>query len=90
MELYVNFELPPEAEEELRKYFKIVRGGDLGNVEAALVSRITAEELAKMPRLKFIQVVTARLDEEVDKGVSTAWGDLMKYLHALQIQARCS
>ena len=62
MELYVNFELPPEAEEELRKYFKIVRGGDLGNVEAALVSRITAEELAKMPRLKFIQVVTAGLD----------------------------
>ncbi|MCU7788563.1 2-hydroxyacid dehydrogenase [Pyrobaculum sp. 3827-6] len=62
MELYVNFELPREAEEELGRYFKIVRGGDLSNVEVALVSRITAEELAKMPRLKFIQVVTAGLD----------------------------
>jgi phosphoglycerate dehydrogenase-like enzyme len=40
----------------------VVRSGDLSNVEAALVSRLTPEELRKMPRLRFIQVVTAGLD----------------------------
>ncbi len=40
----------------------MARGGDLSNVEAALVSRLTPEELKKMPRLKFIQAVTAGLD----------------------------
>ncbi|ABL88482.1 D-isomer specific 2-hydroxyacid dehydrogenase, NAD-binding protein [Pyrobaculum islandicum DSM 4184] len=62
MELYINFEIPHELEEELSRRFKVVKGGDLSNVEAALVSRLTPEELAKMPRLRFIQVVTAGLD----------------------------
>jgi len=62
MEVYVNFDLPPEAEAELRRHFSVVRGGDLSNVEAALVSRLTPDELRKMPRLRFIQAVTAGLD----------------------------
>jgi lactate dehydrogenase-like 2-hydroxyacid dehydrogenase len=62
MEVYVNFDLPPEAEAELRRHFTVVRGGDLSNVEAALVSRLTPDELRKMPRLRFIQAVTAGLD----------------------------
>ncbi len=40
----------------------MARGGDLSNVEAALVSRLTPDELRKMPRLRFIQAVTAGLD----------------------------
>jgi len=62
MEVYVNFELPEDAEAELRRHFTVVKTGDLSGVEAALVSRLTQEELEKMPRLKFIQVVTAGLD----------------------------
>ncbi|ACB39186.1 2-hydroxyacid dehydrogenase [Pyrobaculum neutrophilum] len=62
MELYVNFEIPRELEEELGRHFRVVKGGDLSRVEAALVSKLTPEELAKMPRLRFIQVVTAGLD----------------------------
>lgn len=62
MEVYVNLDLPPEAEAELRRHFSVVRGGDLSNVEAALVSRLTPDELRKMPRLRFIQAVTAGLD----------------------------
>jgi len=62
MEVYVNFDLPPEAEAELRRHFSVVRGGDLSNVEAVLVSRLTPDELRKMPRLRFIQAVTAGLD----------------------------
>lgn len=62
MKVYVNFDLPPEAEAELGRYFTVVRGGDLSDVEAALVSRLAPEELRKMPRLRFIQAVTAGLD----------------------------
>jgi len=62
VKVYVNFDLPPEAEAELGRYFTVVRGGDLSDVEAALVSRLAPEELRKMPRLRFIQAVTAGLD----------------------------
>lgn len=62
MELYVNFNLPKEAEEELGRYYKIVKGGDLSGVEVAFVYRLSPEELKKMPKLKFIQVVLAGLD----------------------------
>jgi phosphoglycerate dehydrogenase-like enzyme len=40
----------------------VARGGDLSNVEAALVSRLTLDELRKMPRLRFTQAATAGLD----------------------------
>ncbi|MFN7106148.1 MAG: NAD(P)-dependent oxidoreductase, partial [Pyrobaculum sp.] len=62
MKLYVNFDLPKEAEETLRGRFVVVRHGDLSHVEAALVARLAPEELQQMPRLRFIQVVTAGLD----------------------------
>lgn len=62
MKVYVNVELPRELEEALSRRVEIVRRGDLSQVEAALVSRISSEELSKMSRLRFIQVVTAGLD----------------------------
>ncbi|MEM1598209.1 MAG: 2-hydroxyacid dehydrogenase [Pyrobaculum sp.] len=63
MKVYLNFELPPEAAQLLRQKFEVVGpSDDLTQVEAALVSRITPEELQKLPSLKFIQVVTAGLD----------------------------
>ena len=62
MELYVNFDIPNEAEEELKRYYKIVKGGDLSNVEVAFVARLSPEELKRMPKLRLIQVVLAGLD----------------------------
>ena len=73
MEVYVNFDLPPEAEAELRRHFTVVRGGDLSNVEAALVSRLTPDELRKMPRLGFIQAVTAGLDHLPWEHIPHTW-----------------
>ncbi|MFN3804848.1 MAG: 2-hydroxyacid dehydrogenase [Pyrobaculum sp.] len=62
MKLYINLDLPSEVEEALRNKFVVVRHGDLSDVEVALVAKLTPEELQKMPRLRFIQVVTAGLD----------------------------
>ncbi|MEM1733839.1 MAG: 2-hydroxyacid dehydrogenase [Pyrobaculum sp.] len=62
MKVYVNFELPRDIEERLASKIEVVKGGDLSEVEAALVVKIEPWELSKMPRLKFIQVVTAGLD----------------------------
>ena len=39
--------------------------------------------------LRFITEVTGRLDEEVEAGYNLErWGDQMKFLHALQLQAQ--
>jgi len=62
MKIYVNFELPEEARRLLEGFEVVGPGGDLSEVEAALVTRLTPEELAKMPRLRFIQVALAGLD----------------------------
>jgi phosphoglycerate dehydrogenase-like enzyme len=51
----------------------VARGGDLSNVEAALVSRLTLDELRKMPRLKFIQAATAGLDYLPWEHISRTW-----------------
>jgi len=62
MKIYVNFELPEEARRLLEGVEVVGPGGDLSEVEAALVARLTPEELAKMPRLRLIQVALAGLD----------------------------
>ncbi|MGC9118915.1 MAG: 2-hydroxyacid dehydrogenase [Thermoproteus sp.] len=62
MKVYVSVDLPPDLAERLSKAVEVVGRDRIAEAEAALCFRITAEELRSMPRLRFIQVVTAGLD----------------------------
>lgn len=69
-------DLPPDLAEELRRYAEVVGREGMEEAEAALCSNITPEELSRMRRLKFIQVVTAGLDHlpwaHIPPGVAVA------------------
>lgn len=62
MKVYVSAKLPEEALDLLRRHAEVVGAEGMAEAEAAIVFNITREELARMPKLKFIQVVTAGLD----------------------------
>ncbi|MEL9991348.1 MAG: 2-hydroxyacid dehydrogenase [Thermoproteus sp.] len=62
MKVYVSVDLPRDLYERLARAVEPVGREAMGEAEAALCFRITEEEIRAMPRLKFIQVITAGLD----------------------------
>ena len=93
MEVYVNFDLPPEAEAELRRHFSVVRGGDLSNVYRTALRKYAEERVKAVERVEvgeepFRRVVYAadlgrltQLAEEEGKAFEKALDILKKRLN---------
>lgn len=62
MKIYVSVDLPPDLADRISRVAEIVGRDRMAEADAALCFRITADEIKAMPRLKFIQVITAGLD----------------------------
>jgi hypothetical protein len=52
MEVYVNFDLPPETGAELRRHFSVVRGGDLSNVYRTALRKYAEERVKAVERVE--------------------------------------